>query len=115
MIRLLYSDPKNAAELYFALTGDECKPSDITILTITTPISKGRKNDLAFVVRGKVLIVGEHMSTPYANMPTRLLMYIGLLYDILAGRNIFRVGARLANPPGMACNPVAVPIFKVAN
>ena len=81
VFRLLFESPENAAELYYALTGIQCSQNEIQIITITTVISGKLKNDLAFVVRGKVMVVGEHMASPYANMPVRLLMYIGQLYE----------------------------------
>ena len=81
VFRLLFDNPENAAELYHALSGEACSPSEIQIITITTTISGELKNDLAFVVKGNVMVVGEHMASPYANMPIRLLMYIGLLYE----------------------------------
>jgi hypothetical protein len=81
VFRLLFDDPEKAAELYYALSGDKCSPNEIQIITITTTVSGEHKNDLAFVVRGKVMVVGEHMSSPYANMPVRLLMYVGVLLE----------------------------------
>ena len=81
VFRLLFDNPENAAELYNALSGDVCTPDEVQIITITTTISGELKNDLAFVVRGKVMIVGEHMASPYANMPVRCLIYVGLLYE----------------------------------
>jgi hypothetical protein len=81
VFRLLFDDPERAAELYYSLSDEKCTPDEISIITITTTISGELKNDLAFVVRGKVMVVGEHMSSPYENMPVRLLMYIGLLYE----------------------------------
>jgi len=81
VFRLLFENPENAAELYYALTEIKCSPNEIQIITITTVISGKLKNDLAFVVRGKVMIIGEHMSTPYVNMPLRVLMYTGQLYE----------------------------------
>ena len=36
---------------------------------------------MAFVVKDKAIVVGEHQSTTSANMPVRFLMYIGLLYE----------------------------------
>jgi len=81
MFRLLFSIPENAAELYNALTNEDCTPDEIQIITITTVISGRLKNDLAFVVRGRVMVVGEHMASPYLNMPVRMLIYIGQLYD----------------------------------
>jgi hypothetical protein len=79
VFRLLFDNPDNAAELYYALTGNVCKPDEIDIITITTTISGKLKNDLAFVVKGRALVVGEHQSTHSRNMPIRYLMYIGLL------------------------------------
>ena len=81
VFRLLFGIPENAAELYSALTGEPCSPEEIQIITITTTISGKLKNDLAFVVGNRAIVVGEHMSSPYANMPVRLLMYIGQLYE----------------------------------
>ena len=81
VFRLLFETPENAAELYYALTGTKCTPDEIKIITITTTISGKLKNDLAFVVRGRALVVGEHMASPYANMPLRFLMYVGQLYE----------------------------------
>jgi len=81
LFKLLFETPENAAELYTALTDEPCRPDEIQVITITTVISGKIKNDLAFVVRGRVMVIGEHMSSPYANMPIRLLMYVGQLYD----------------------------------
>ena len=81
VFRLLYSDPESAAELYYAITGDRCTSGEIEIVTITTTVSGRLKNDLAFVVRSKILFIGEHMASTYANMPVRLLLYTGLLYE----------------------------------
>lgn len=102
VFRLLFDDPEKAAELYFALSGDKCSPNEIMIITITTAISGELKNDLAFVVQGKVMVVGEHMSSPYENMPLRLLMYIGLLYEKwikMRGEEKFIYGSSLYKIP----------------
>jgi hypothetical protein len=102
VFRLLFDDPEKAAELYYALSGEKCRPDEIQIITITTTISGELKNDLAFVVRGKVMVVGEHMSSPYANMPVRLLMYIALLYEKwikIKGEEKFIYGSSLYKIP----------------
>ena len=36
-----------------------------------------RKNDMAFTVRNKVLVISEHQSTLNANMPLRDVSYYG--------------------------------------
>ena len=102
VFRILFDDPEKAAELYYALSGEKCTPDEILIITITTTISGELKNDLAFVVRGKVMVVGEHMSSPYENMPVRLLMYIGLLYEKwikMKGEEKFIYGSTLYKIP----------------
>jgi len=81
VFKLLFENKENAAELYYALTGIECTPDEIEIITLTNTISGKLKNDLAFVVRGKAIVVGEHQSTPSKNMPTRILMYLGQLVE----------------------------------
>ena len=81
VFRLLFDSQENAAELYYALTGIKCSPDEVQIITITTVVSGKLKNDLAFIVRGKVMVVGEHMSSPCLNLPLRLLMYVGALYE----------------------------------
>jgi len=83
VFKLLFENKENAAELYYALTGIECTPDEIKIITITTVVSGEMKNDLAFVVKDKVLFAGEHQSTPNINMPVRMLMYLGQLYERL--------------------------------
>ena len=81
VFKLVFENPENAAELYTALKDEECSPDDIQIITITTIVSGRLKNDLAFVVRGRAMVLAEHMSSPYANMPVRFLMYLGQLYE----------------------------------
>ena len=101
VFRLLFDNPENAAELYSALKGADCSPDEIQIITLTTIVSGQLKNDLAFVVRGRAMVLGEHMSSPYANMPVRFLMYLGQLYEkwikmkgeekYLYGSNLYKI------------------------
>ena len=81
VFKLLFEKPENAAELYYALTDIKCDSKEIQIITISTIISGTIKNDLAFIAYGKALIVLEHQSTPNENMPIRILMYLGQLYE----------------------------------
>jgi len=102
IFKLLFEIPENAAELYYALKGVHCSPDEIEIITITTTISGKLKNDLAFVVRGRAMVVGEHMSSPYANMPVRFLMYTGQLYEKwikMKGEEKFLYGSKLYKIP----------------
>ena len=117
VFKLLFEIPENAAELYSAIKSVPCSPDEIQIITITTTISGKLKNDLAFVVRGRAMVLGEHMSSPYANMPVRFLMYAGQLYEKwikMKGEEKFLYGSKLYKIPtpefvvfynGMATRP----------
>jgi len=102
VFKLFFEIPENAAELYSALKGVPCTPDEVQIITITTIISGKLKNDLAFVVRGRALVLGEHMSSPYANMPVRFLMYLGQLYEKwikMKGEEKYLYGSKLYKIP----------------
>ena len=72
-----FSDSKNAAELYSALEGVEVTAEDIHFATLEGILFIKRKNDLAFTVKNRVLIIGEHQSTINENMPIRDAIYYG--------------------------------------
>jgi len=102
VFKLLFEIPENAAELYSALKDEECNPNEIQIITITTTVSGKLKNDLAFIVKGRAMVVGEHMSSPYANLPVRFLMYTGQLYEKwikIKGEEKFLYGSKLYKIP----------------
>jgi len=81
VFKIFFENPENAAELYSAIEGTPCSPEEIEIITIMAIISGKLKNDLAFVVRNRIMVVGEHMSSPCTNMPVRFLMYVGQLIE----------------------------------
>jgi hypothetical protein len=81
VFKLLFEKPENTAELYYALTGEKCDSDEIEIITLSTVISGKQKNDLAFVVRDKIMVISEHQSTANPNLPLRILMYYGQLCE----------------------------------
>ena len=72
-----FGNPKNAAQLYAALEGEEVSPEDIQFTTLEGVLFVARKNDLAFTAKGKVLVISEHQSTINPNMPLRSAIYYG--------------------------------------
>lgn len=72
-----FSDPKNAAQLYSALDGVPATPEDIRYTTLEGVLFMVRKNDMAFTVKNKVLVISEHQSTVNNNMPLRDVIYYG--------------------------------------
>lgn len=72
-----FSEPENAAQLFSALEGQEVSPEDITYTTLEGVLFVARKNDMAFTVKNKVLVISEHQSTINYNMPLRSIIYYG--------------------------------------
>ena len=73
-----FGTPERAAELYQALgKGENVKPEDIMFETLSGVLYMARKNDMAFTVKNKVLVIGEHQSTVNDNMPVRSAIYYG--------------------------------------
>lgn len=76
---LFYSDrdaKMNLLSLYNALYGtDYADPEIIRKVRLEDVIFKNFKNDIAFTVNDRRIILGEHQSTVNYNMPLRNLMY----------------------------------------
>ena len=78
-----FSNPQNAAKLYAALDGKEdVSPEDIVYTTLQGVLFMARKNDMAFTVKNKVLVISEHQSTVNDNMPLRSAIYYLYLIHI---------------------------------
>ncbi len=86
-----FGDPENASKLYTALGDEEVAPEDITYVTLEGVMFIARKNDLAFTVKNRVLVISEHQSTVNENMPLRDLLYLGrTLEKLLDEKMIYR-------------------------
>ncbi|MBD5528052.1 MAG: Rpn family recombination-promoting nuclease/putative transposase [Lachnospiraceae bacterium] len=86
-----FGEPENASELYAALGDTEVSPEDITYVTLEGVLFIARKNDLAFTVKNRVLVISEHQSTINENMPLRDLLYLGrTLEKLLDEKNLYR-------------------------
>ena len=79
---LLFSDPNLLRELYCALE-DVSLPDNVpvTINTLENVLFMGLKNDISFVVGGKMVVLIEHQSTSSPNLALRLLLYIARVYE----------------------------------
>ncbi|MCM1118316.1 MAG: Rpn family recombination-promoting nuclease/putative transposase [bacterium] len=86
-----FSEPENASQLYAALGDGEVSPEDITYVTLEGVLFIARKNDLAFTVKNRILVISEHQSTINENMPLRDLLYLGrTLEKLLDERSIYK-------------------------
>ena len=68
-----FSEPENAAQLFSALEGQEVSPEDITYTTLEGVLFVARKNDMAFTVKNKVLVISA-VSYTHLTLPTKSLV-----------------------------------------
>ena len=92
VFRTIFNNKQRALELYNILYETNYdNPELVELITLEDVLFTPRKNDLAFLMDDKFIIVIEHQSTINENMPIRLLLYIARLYEkILASENIYR-------------------------
>lgn len=86
-----FGEPENAAKLFTALEGEEVKPEDIIYTTLEGVLFVARKNDMAFTVKNKILVISEHQSTINYNMPLRSIIYYGRTMErLIEPKKIYR-------------------------
>jgi len=75
MFRSLFGNKKSALELYNALHGTDYSERDTEIIinTLSEAVFSPQKNDLSFIINGKLVVMVEHQSTINENMPFRFL------------------------------------------
>ena len=89
---LYMSEPARLIEVYNAIQGTNY-PLDtpVEINTLDDVLYKERINDISFLLDGKYVVLIEHQSTINENMPLRMLLYLGRLYEKFLDRdNIYR-------------------------
>lgn len=96
---IYYSDPKNAADLYRALSHDPgINPEDIVFTTLQGVLFMARKNDMAFTAGQKVLVIAEHQATINQNMPLRNAIYYGRTMEQLIPPRAMYKNKRISIP-----------------
>ena len=80
----LFNDAETLLSLYNALSGSDL-PLDtpVEIATLEDVFFNDRRNDVAFVLGDKIVILMEHQSSISANMPLHLLIYVARVYEKL--------------------------------
>ena len=78
----LFGTPNKMLDLYNTLSGADYPPdTEIKITTLSDVLFLDQQNDLSFIVDGKIIILLEHQATISDNLPLRLLMYLGRVYE----------------------------------
>jgi hypothetical protein len=77
-----FNDAKKLIELYNAIEGTNYpEDTEVEINTLEDVLFRNKINDISFVLDGKIVILIEAQSSINENMPLRLLMYIGRVYE----------------------------------
>jgi len=87
------------ADLYYAVSAKKVPPEKIEVVTLHDYAYKGRKNDIAFIADGKLVMFIESQSSWNPNMPVRDLRYCGEVYILLANKLGDIYGAKLIPLP----------------
>jgi len=84
----LFSTPEILRELYSAIEGvDIAHDAIVDINTLSDALYMKQINDLSFTINGRLVVLVEHQSTINENVPIRLLMYIGRVYERIIDRD----------------------------
>ena len=84
MFRSLFNDKERLLELYNALSGSNYPPdTPIEIVTLENVFFNGIKNDLAFIIDNRFIILAEQQSTLCPNIPLRMFCYLAKTYEKL--------------------------------
>ena len=82
MFRSLFNNEEKLLELYNAISGrDYPEGTPIKIITLDNVFFKEIKNDIAFIIDDKFIILTEHQSTLSPNFPLRMFCYLGKEYE----------------------------------
>jgi hypothetical protein len=83
IFRRLYKDKKKLIILYNAIMGtDYGEDTDIEITNLDESVFTGTRDDISFIIDGRLVILIEHQSTINENMPYRFLEYIVWIYKL---------------------------------
>ena len=84
----LFNDPEKLLSLYNAVSGNQLQAdTPIVIATLDDVLFTDWRNDIAFVLNDKIVILVEHQSTISGSMPLRLLIYMARVYEKLIDKD----------------------------
>jgi hypothetical protein len=79
----LCEDKKRLLEIYNAVSNKNYSPDTaVKIVTLENVLFMGRRNDVTFLLENKLVVLLEHQSTVCENMPVRLFIYLGGIYEM---------------------------------
>ena len=87
----LFGNPEVLRELYSAIEGiDISEDAIVNINTLSDALYMKQINDLSFTINDRIVVLIEHQSTINENIPLRILIYIGRVYEkIVDNKDIY--------------------------
>jgi hypothetical protein len=83
MFRTLFNNEEKALKLYSAISGKTFgKDVKVEMRTLKNVFMSKLRNDLAFTVDDKLIVIIEHQSSLNPNMPLRAFQYVFMFYRI---------------------------------
>lgn len=99
MFRMLFNDEDKLRCLYNDLKGtDFGEDTPVVIRTLEDVVFIDIKDDIAFTIGDKFVVLIEEQSTLCENMPVRMLSYAGRLYEKIYDRKTFYKRKRMTLP-----------------
>jgi len=99
IFRLLFSDEASLRKLYNDIKGtDYGEDVPVKIRTLHDALFIDIKNDIAFTIGDKFVVLIVEQSTVCENMPVRMLSYVGRIYEKIYRRSDFYKRKRLSLP-----------------
>jgi len=84
VFRMIFKDKDRFRELYNAITGlNYGAETEMVETTLTDALYMKQKNDVSFLIDGRVVVFMEHQSTINKNIALRMLIYAGRTYERL--------------------------------
>ena len=89
IFRRLFSSREKILELYNAIEGSDYTDVEmVQVQTLEDAIYNVYKNDLAFTIGDKFVILIEHQSTVSVNITVRMLIYLARVYEKLLPKGV---------------------------
>jgi len=84
VFRMIFKDKDRFRELYNAITGTNYgAETEMVETTLSDALYMKQKNDVSFLIDGRIVVFMEHQSTINRNIALRMLIYAGRTYERL--------------------------------
>ena len=99
MFRAIFKDPAEFRRIASYLLNTDFGPdTPMEEVTLSSPLYMDRKNDVSFLVDGRLIVFTEHQSTVSPNIPLRFLIYVADTYKARFSVKDLHKGRRLTIP-----------------